>query len=156
MSSQVEYEAFNVTPPMRNASGIRGQAALLITQSSQDINLADYFGKVDSGHYFTFQADGAKVYVSFGPGVGGINEQDQGAGSGVCYPIPDGQQLPVRLLGGQMSAASGLGPTGMRVGSGYLVKAKLALSGAATGFLRIYRSSVAPGQGVEQFSPPGF
>jgi hypothetical protein len=156
MSSQVEYEAFNVVPPMRNASGIRGQANVVVTTTSQDINLADYFGRVDAGHYFTFQADGAKVYVSFGPGVGAINDLEVGAGSGVCYPIPDGQQLPVRLLGGERAAASGIGPTGMRVGSGYLVKAKVAISGVATGFLRIYRSSVGPQQGVEQFAVPGF
>ncbi len=151
---QVAYEALNVIPPMRNASGIRGQAAIVVSPTSQDINLSDYFGNIESGHYFTFQADGAKVYVAFGPGVGAIDEQEQGAGSGVCYPIPDGQQLPVRLVGGVLKA-SGYG-TMMRVGSGYRVKAKLALSGAASGFLRIYRSSVSPNQGTEQLPPPGF
>lgn len=158
MTSQVEYEALNVVPPMRNATGIRGIANVVVSTTSQDINLADHFGNIGAGHYFTFQADGAKIYVAFGPGAGAINDQEQGAGSGVCFPIADGQSLPVRLLGGNLrTPAYGSQvayATQMLVGSGYFVKAKLALSGASTGFLRIYRSSVGPDQDVSQFPLP--
>lgn len=151
----VEFEAYNLIAPYRNTTGLASQAAVVIGQASQSINLSDYFGSLGAGHFVTLQADGAKIYVQLASNtVGTLNEQDQGAGVGVAWPIPDGQQLPMRIIGGH---EMGTGyATQVQYASGIIIKAKLALSGAATGFLRMYRSSVAETQGVEQLKPRGF
>lgn len=156
MTSQVEFEAYNVTFPLQNTQGMKDLAAVLVTQASTGINLSDYFGNIQNGHFFTLQADGAKIYVA-GAGQAlatGINEQSQGNGPQVCWPIPDGQQLPVRIIGGR---ERGTGyATQVNYASGFTINVKLATSGVATGFLRILRSSVGPTQGTEQFAPVGF
>jgi len=159
MSSQVEYEAYNVTFPMQNTLGMKDLAAVLVTQTTTGINLSDYFGNLGAGHFFTLQADGAKVYIAgaagLSTGIGtGINEQAAGNGAQVCWPIPDGQQLPVRFVTGR-EAGTGYA-TMANVASGFVLHCKLAVSGVATGWLRILRSSVGPSQGLEQFKPPGF
>lgn len=151
------FEAYNVIPPYRNSTGLASQAAVVVNQAGVNINLSDYFGALGAGHFFTFQADGAKIYVQLCANSGGVaaNEQDQGSGAGVAWPIPDGQQLPMRFLGGREQAATGGYATLVNYASGIIVRAKLPLSGAATGFLRIYRSSVGETQGLEQLKPPG-
>ena len=159
MESQVAYEAFNITFPMQNTPGMKDLASILVTQNSTGINLSDYFGNIGAGHYFTLQADGAKVYVAGAAGLPtgiatGINEQAQGNGPQVCWPIPDGQSLPVRFAPGR---ELGTGYATMaNVASGFTLFCKLATSGVATGWLRIQRSSVGETQGIEQFKPPGF
>lgn len=155
MSSSVEFQAYNLTPPYRNTSGLAAQAAVVVNQSGVTINLSDYFGNLGAGHFVTFQADGSKMYLQIASNtVGSINEQDQGSGVGVCWPIPDGQQLPMRILGGREFGTGYV--TNVQYASGIIVRAKLPLSGAATGFLRMYRSSVDSTQGVGQLKPPGF
>lgn len=155
--STVEYEAYNVIVPLQNTPGMKDMCAVLITQTSAAINLSDYFGSLGDGHYFTAQADGAPVYIAGAYAAGtGINEQTAGNGSQVCWKIPDGQQQPFRLIGGKEGRATGWGGTGFNCASGFVLHAKLAISGVATGWLRIQRSSVAPGQGIEQFRAPGF
>jgi hypothetical protein len=151
----LQFQAYNTIAPYKNTSGLASEAAVLITQNSQAINLSDYFGGLSAGHYITLQADGAKVYVAAAANsVGTINEQDQGAGVGVCWPIPDGQQLPVRILGGR-ELGTGYA-TQVQYASGIILHAKLALSGVATGFLRMFRSSVDETQGISQMRPRGF
>lgn len=150
------FQAYNTVAPYRNSSGLASQAAIIVTQTATAINLSDYFGALGSGHYFTLEADGAKIYVAVASNAGGpaIDEQAQGGGNKICFPIPDGQQLPIRILGGR---EVGTGYTTMvNYASGIIIHAKLALSGAATGFLRIYRSSTDQTQGIGQFKPPGF
>ncbi len=150
----LHFRAYNTIVPYKNTSGLASQAAIVVSTTSQAIPLSDYFGNIGSGDYFTLQADGAKIYVSGAfNSIGTINEQEQGRGVGVCFPIPDGQQLPVRILGGRQ-VSTGYA-TGAQCATGFFLHAKLALSGAATGFLRIYRSSVAEAQGIEQLKPPG-
>ena len=155
MTSAIELQAANLIPPYRNTSGIAAQAAVIVTQTSQAIRLSDYFGNVGAGHFFTLQADGGKIYVSAAANsIGSIDEQEQGKGIGVCWPIPDGQQLPFRPLGGR---EMGTGyATQVNYGTGAVLHAKLPLSGVATAMLRIYRSSVDSTQGVGQLKPPGF
>jgi hypothetical protein len=152
----VPFQAYNVIAPYRNTSGLSSQAAVVINQAGVNINLSDYFGGVAAGHFFTFIADGATVYIQIAPDAGGaaLDEQAQGGGVNVCWPIPNGQQLPMRILGGRQ-VGTGYG-TQIPYASGVIVRAKLAISGAATGFLRIYRSSVDETQGVGQLKPPGW
>lgn len=157
--SQVEFEADNVVLPFQNSSGMVSQAAIVATQASQAINLSDYFGGLGEGHYFTFQADGAPMYVSIGAHGGQpIDERTAGRGAAVCWPLANGQQLPGRLLGGR-EMGTGYG-TNVQVASGMIVYVKvpsfIATGGSPTGMLRIYRSSVGPGQDRAEFKPPGF
>lgn len=155
MNSQVEYEAYNVTPPMKNTTGLKCIGAVIVTQTSQAINLSDYFGALGEGHFITFQADGAKVYLAFASNnQGTVDETASGNAAGVGWPIPDGQQQPFRLVGGRERSTGYV--TNINVASGIVVHAKLAQSGVSTGWLRFYRSSVGPQQGVEQFMPNGF
>jgi hypothetical protein len=152
----LSFQAYNTVAHYRNSSGLASIAAILVTQAAQAINLSDYFGNIGAGHYFTFEADGGKVYIAAASNTGGpaINEQTQGGGPSVCFPIPDGQQLPMRFLGGR-EVGTGYA-TNVTYASGIIIMAKLALSGVATGFLRIYRSSTDETQGIGQFKPPGF
>ncbi len=60
----------------------------------------------------------------------------------------------MRFLGGR-EVGTGYA-TFVTYASGIIIMAKLALSGVATGFLRIYRSSTDETQGIGQFRPPGF
>lgn len=179
--SDLEFESYNVTAPMQNTPGMKCIAAVLINQNDTAINLSDYFGKLGTGHYFTLQADfqsgsgSQKIYVAFASNtVKTLVTAEAGAGSGVCWPIPDGTLLPVRVLGGMerssgvstgtatgsASAAQTWYSTFVQYNSGIIIHAKIPSfigSGASpTGWLRVFRSSVGQTQGLEQFAPTGF
>jgi hypothetical protein len=143
--NEVFTEAENITPPLRNTTGLTCMYVLMCTPTSQSIDLKTIFGKHDNGHFFTLQADGAKCYVAFASnGSGSISETATGGGATVCWPIPDGGQLPYRPVGGRETA------------TGYATLASypfLHYKGAATGYLRIYRSSLGLTQSVDQFPP---
>ena len=152
--SSIATESFNIIPPYRNSTGLASQVNLVVSGVSQAFNLSDYFGGLGEGHFFTVQADGVKIYVALGSNnIGAINQEDQGVGSGVCFPIPDGQQLPFRVQGGR-EAGTGYA-TNVQYASGVILFAKSA-TGSGTGFMRIYRSSVGDAQGIEQLMPKGF
>jgi hypothetical protein len=153
--SKLAFQAYNILPPYRNSSGLASQANVVVSQTSQAINLSDYFGNLAQGGFFTFEADGSKVYVSAASNSAGtIDEMAQGVGNQVCFPIPDGQQLPMRFQGGK---ERGTGySTFVNYSSGIVVHAKLPISGVATGYLRIYRSSLDETQGIERLMPKGF
>jgi hypothetical protein len=153
--SSIATEAYNIIPPYRNSTGLASQVNIVVSQTSQAINLSDYFGSLGAGHFITLEADGGKMYVSLAANsVGTIDEMAQGVGSSVCFPIPDGQQLPMRILGGR-ELGTGYA-TNVQYGSGVILFAKMPISGVATGYLRIYRSSVGDTQGIEQLRPKGF
>jgi len=153
--SSIATEAFNIIPPYRNSTGLASQANIVVSNVSAAINLSDYFGGLAEGHYFTFQADGAKVYLSIASNnIGSINQDAQGVSSQACFPIPDGAQLPMRILGGR---EQGTGyATQVQYASGIIVFAKIVGSAAATGFLRVYRSSVGDTQGINELKPAGW
>lgn len=150
----VEFEAFNIIAPYRNSTGLASIANLVVSGTPTAFNLSDYFGGLGEGHFFTLQADGAKVWVAIGSNnVGSINEFAQGASNQACFPIADGSQLPMRIVGGR---EMGTGyATLVQYASGAILWAKCATS-AGTGFLRVYRSSVAETQGLSRLPPTGF
>lgn len=157
--SQRQYEAYQVTPPYQGSTGLAAQACIAVSQTARFINLTDYFGKLGSGHYYTLQADGAKIYVSVAPhDKQTIADNAVGTLPAVCYPIPDGQSLPFVVPGGR-TVGSGGSPTGFyatmidySTGIGIWAKVASAIGSlSATGYLRILRSSMGPGQGLEQF-----
>lgn len=140
-------EAQNVTPPLKNTTGMKCIHVLRCTPASQVIDLRTVFGTMDNGHFFTLQADGVKCYVAVSSNdQGSIDETAVGNGATVCWPIPDGGQLPYRLISGKELA------TGYATLAAYR---HLFYKSTATGYLRIYRSSVAMGQDASEFRPPG-
>jgi hypothetical protein len=140
-------EDSNITPPLKNTTGLKCIHVLRCTPTSQVVDLRTVFGLAQTSHFYTLQADGVKCYVAVSSNdQGSIDETALGNGATVCWPIPDGGQLPYRPIAGQELA------------TGYATQASypyLFYKSTATGYLRVYRSSVAPGQGVEQFRPPG-
>lgn len=152
--SSIATEAFNIIPPYRNSTGLASQVNLAVSGVSQAFNLSDYFGGLSEGHYFTLQADGVKIYVALASNnVGAINQDAQGVGNQVCFPIADGQQMPFRIQGGR---ERGTGyATLVQYATGAIIFAKCATA-AGTGFLRIMRSSLGDTQGIEELKPTGF
>lgn len=144
-SSQVEYEVANISPPLKNSAAMVCIAVLQATPTSQTQDLSALFGRLTNGHFLTLKADGAKCYVAFGTLPGTISETATGTGVTACWPITDGGELPVRLMGGREVA------TNIATMCNYNL---LHFKAAATSYLRIYRSSVAQGQGSEQFPVP--
>jgi hypothetical protein len=171
MSSTREHEAHNQLFPLQNATGMKSQANLLVGATGIVQNLASLFGGLMDGHYLTAQADGGKVYTTWSSNDLGatllvnltgyaIDPAATGSGRQVCWPIPDGVMLPGVPYGGlEKGTTSGFGPAatgiGMTLVRGYqFLHARMASGGVATGYLRLYRSSLAPTQDVREFKIP--
>ena len=159
MSSQRQFEAYNLNPPYQGSTGLAAQANFVVSQTARWIDLSQYFGKLDAGHYLTVQADGAKIYIAVSPhDKQTIADNAIGTLPAVCYPIPDGQSLPFVVHGGR-TVGSGGSPTGSYVtminygtNIGFWAKVASAIGSlSATGYLRVLRSSMAETQGLEQF-----
>lgn len=149
--SQIEIEAAQVTAPLQNNSGMKCIAVIAVGTASGVTDLATLFGSLGNGHFFTLTADtpdtaDSRIYVAFGTNSAGtISETATGNGPTVCWPIPDKSSLPVRLLSGNVRA-SGIATLSLF--------RFLYHKGLASGYLRVYRSSVGSSQGAEQFPPP--
>jgi hypothetical protein len=164
--SQRQYEAYQVTAPFQGSTGLAAMANVAISQTAQAINLSDYFGGISASHFFTIMADipgGSKAYVAVAPhDKQSIADNAVGAGPSVCFPCPDGVAVPFLLQGGRTIGTGGVTgnyATFLNYASGVILWAKVASSigsGSATGYLRIMRNSMGPGQGLEQFPPRGF
>jgi hypothetical protein len=162
--SQRSYEAYQVIAPFQGSTGLANQASFAVSQTARFIDLTTVFGQLGSGHFFTLQADGAKVYVAVAPhDKQTIADNATGAGPSVCYPIPDGQSIPFIVPGGRTRGSGApTGPGYVTMVSylsmiGFWAKVASAIgSGSATGYIRVWRSSAGPGQGLEQFPPTGF
>lgn len=147
-----DYQAFNVLPPLLNSSAMKSQGALMVQASTiRSYYLPSLFGGYGAGHWFTIAADfpenaGKVAYVAFGPNSSAsLDRIAEGNGNTLCWPIPDGQSMNFRVpQGGQRSTLI----------STMCSYDWLHFCGTATGMLRIYRSSLNPGQGTEQFKVP--
>jgi hypothetical protein len=147
-----EYEAHNITPPLKNSDRMKCIANLVVSTAGITQDLAALFEKLGAGHYLTVQADGAKVYLAFSANASGsIDAFATGNGDTICWPVPDGVSMPVVPVGGR-EMASGYGVTA--VSSYRFVHARVASGGVATGYLRFYRSSFAPNQDAGEFKRP--
>lgn len=147
--SDVEYEASNLTLPMRNNDQMRCIAVLSITLSGQSQNLAALFGGLGSGHFLTVQPDLAssdgKCYLAFGSSAATIDETALGTGTTVCYVKGHLQELTGRPVGGEQVASGA---------ATYITHRFIHWKGTTSGYLRIYRSSTASGQTPGQAFPP--
>lgn len=144
-----EYEAFNPTWPLKNTTGLKCIWNGVASASTQTLDLTTVFGKALDGHYYTLCADGAKVYIAFGSNAGTIDEQAQGSGVTVCWPVPDGTYLPITPLVGREFSYATLGYA--TLASQHFLHYKTT---TGTGYVRLYRSSVAPTQDPQQFPAP--
>lgn len=154
MSSTVEYEASNAVAPVKNSNAVKAIAVLQVTAASQVQDLDQLFGGiVDDGHFISLAADmpdntGARVYVAFGFQSGSIDRLATMVATQACWPVFDGSYMPVRIPGGSERLATGIGAaTNVRYNL-------LHYQGSATGFLRLYLSSLGPGQNTKAFPPP--
>jgi hypothetical protein len=154
--SSIEHEALNVVPPLVNSAAMKSQAALPVSSTVQHQYIPSLFGRLGSGHYLTVAADmsssTAKLWFAVGPNSTGAldprataTRNIPGSDEGLCWPLPDGQHLDFRIPGGTQQA------TGVSTGCQY---DWLHWCGNATGVLRLFRSSLAPAQGTDQFGAP--
>lgn len=152
----IEHEALNVVPPLLNSTAMKSQAALPVSSTICHQYLPSLFGALGSGHFLSAMADmsssSGKVWFAIGPNSTGnldpVATPTANTGSsdaGLCWPLPDGQKLDFRLPSGRQVS------TLMATVCAY---EWLHYCGNMTGVLRIYRSSLAPAQGTEQFGVP--
>lgn len=155
--NQISVEADNVIAPIKNTNVTKAIAVLIAGPTSQSIDLASLFGNVAAGHYFTAQADGAKVYVALGAAAGSIDESAAGistlaTATLACVLIADQTEKNFRLAGG---LTNGTGIATQIFASVLHYKTPTGIvTLSPTGYLRIYRSSLGTSQGLEQFKGP--
>lgn len=152
--SQREYESANITPPLKNTDGMKCIAVLAITTTSQSQDLELLFSRLGAGHFLTVKADfplnpGSRVYVAFGATPGTIDETVTGTHNNGCWPLIDGEEMPVAQVPMGREVATGIATL-----SFYKYLHWKAPTGIATGYLRVYRSSFGPQQDAGEFRAP--
>jgi len=143
--SIVEFEAANITAPLQNSAAMKNIVSIYATPNAAYTDLSKLFGQMHSGHYYTLQADGSKVYFAMSSVPTGAVSTTVGTGLNQAWPLPDGVEKSFRI------------PNGREVATGVatqMVYKYLQYKAVATCTLWIYRSSVGPTQGVEQFPAP--
>lgn len=172
--SQKEFESSNITPPLANTKSMQCLAVLRPSFVTQSINLEQVFGNFNASHFYTLEADGAKVYVAFSgaPQVIDPHEATFASGfagtvasgnerlsytaqaTGFCWPIPADQPLPFTVIKGNEGVSSGM-PTGSApTMPSYKYLNFRYPSGGSTGYLRIQRSSVGFNESSKAFPSP--
>ncbi len=146
--SMLTYEANKVTPPLKNSTAMKCIAVLIYGPATQTQDLTALFGRYDAGHFLTMRADGGKCYVAFGTLAGTIDESAVGSGPTACWPIADGENLPVWPVEGNERA------TGIATLLTYPILHYKGATGQATGYLRLYRSSLSPNEDAGFFRAP--
>jgi hypothetical protein len=142
-----EYEAANQLLPLKNTDAMKAVATVLADGTSRTVDLSTYFSQLGAGHFLTLVADGAKIYVSLGHAAGTIDETVVGTHNNACVPVPDGSSLHGIPIAGRTVA------TGIATMLNFNVL-HYKTSGSATGYLRMYRSSLAPSQDAGHFKAP--
>src|SRR5687767_6026746 len=169
------FEWFNQTLPQMNTVGMRDIAVLRVGPTSTGVDLRTLFGNknnipsgspeictpsgtpnIDAGHFYSIQADGAgpvptgpawKAYIAFSPAVRTIDETS--LGTGACWAVKDGETIRGKFAPGGLDRGTGL-PSGISASIATGLDSKVlnfkCAQNAGTGYLRIYRSSVAEGQ----------
>lgn len=145
-------EWFNQNLPLANTPGLKNQAAFRVGPTPTSVDLRALFGNALSGHLWTLKAraespSGFKALFSLSSNPMTVNSSAVGTSSGVSWPLLDGQEIRGTLMSGRESA------TGYATGGVYPFL-NVRASNGGTGWLHVYRSSVSPPQGVEQFPIP--
>jgi hypothetical protein len=148
--SDKEFQASNVTPPLKNTTAMKCIAVFAVGPTVQTVDLDTLFGSIDNGNFLTVRADGAKVYVAFGSSAGTIDDRETGTGTGACGPVADGENFPVIPIGGREIFPSG----GVATGAVRYEIMHYKTPTGVSGYLRLYRSSTQHGRGSEDFPAP--
>jgi hypothetical protein len=143
-----EYEAANLLLPLKNTDAMKAVANVLAESTSRTIDLSTYFSQLGAGHFLTLVADGAKIYVSMGHAAGTIDETVVGTHNNSCVPVPDGSSLHGIPIAGRTVA------TGIATMLNFNVLHYKTSASGVTGYLRMYRSSLAPSQDAGHFKAP--
>lgn len=141
--SILEYEYTNTVPPYVNSPALKSKVGIAVTPTAAFTDLKLLFGKPDTGHFYTLQADGAKCYFAFDFVPTGSIAIGPGSGATQCWPLADGQQMRVHVVHGRPVA------TGIATALDFRY-----LQYIGSGTLHVYRSSTSPNQGVETFPVP--
>lgn len=148
--SDKEFQASNVTPPLKNTTAMKCIAVFAVGPTVQTVDLDTLFGNIDNSNFLTLRADGAKVYVAFGSSAGTIDDRATGTGETVCWPVADGENFPVIPIGGREIFPSG----GVATGAVRYEVMHYKTPTGVSGYLRLYRSSTQRGRGSEDFPAP--
>lgn len=116
---------------------------------------------LDPGHFYELKADFAgpgavpsgtpwRIYTHLSTIPSGITNQNAITGSGVSWPIYDGEKLKGRIVGGVQASPSGVSPTSLS--PSILTYSCPTLAG--TGWLRIRRVTLRDGQPGGTFGAP--
>ncbi len=150
-------DEIEVGPLKNSAAGMRCIAVLRVTPTTQVQDLTAAFGNANASHDYLLLADGCSVYMALGTLPGTIDEtaaslggSGVGTGFGVtaCWKIPENTVLPFKTTGGRETS------TGVATMCHYNLLHWKCATGSATGYLRIYRASLARGMGSEAFPAP--
>ena len=154
--SQITTEANNATPPLMNTDATVCVWVGISGPTTQTVDLSTTFGNWGNGHFYTLVADGVKSYVAFGPVAGTLDESKLGTPTQACVPIESGEKLQFRVIpqGRAVATGSGLGAQGKATMVTYNILHFKAPTGTATGYLRLFRSSVGQGQDASEFKAP--
>jgi len=141
--SSIAFEAENVTPPLKNSNAMKCIANIAVLTTSSSTDLAPLLGALGIGGYVTVKADmpantTGRIYFALASTAGTIDETATGTGNTVCWPLPDGHEMSFRLATGRETTASNVATLCWYT--------HLHTKGTATGYLRVYRSSLPPDQ----------
>ena len=150
--SQIEVEAATMLAPIKNSGAMKVIAVVAVGTASGVTDLRNLLGSLAKGHYYTIQPDmpdaaGGRIWFAFGSNSGTIDERATGNGVTACYVKGDLQEFPF-VLRGAIEGSSGYASTGATYPF-------LHHKGSASGYLRIYASSIGSSQNPgSEFLPP--
>ena len=147
--SQRDAESRNIIWPLANSQQMVSQASVQALTTPTFVDLKHLFGKFDTGHAVSVQADGGKIYIALGAVPTASISLTVGTGVKQCWPIPDGVSERYFQPGGR--------EVGTGVGTGSSVATSVSyryLQYFGSGTLRLYRSSLGLGQTTEEFPMP--
>jgi|SRR5690606_12582437 len=152
-----EFEAAKLILPIQNCAQVRSLWVGVAGPVPQTVSIPSLFGDYKK-HFYTVQADGAKLYVAMGysptlVATGALDDMALGIATMACWAIPDGQQEHGFLLSGG-NIGSGPLPSGFQ--NPHYLHFFTGTGSSSTGYIRIRRSSVGPQENLDAFHAPGW
>lgn len=157
MSNTKEYEAANLLLPLQNTAKVISFYGAVAGPTTQCLGLASMFGDW-SKHFYTLVADGGKIYAALSSSPTGTIDPGAVNATGIPtnpgFPIADQARLDGNAVGGRPVGMTGPG-TGTPTFLGYQFLLFRTASGVGSATFQVWRSSVGPGAGIEEFAPAG-
>ena len=167
LSDEKLHEAANVLLPLQNSLGVRAYYGGIAGPATQAVCLPTHFGN-HSQHFYTAVFESEAATPARGDGVVGYmalsrvptGSIDPGATSATGvptaagFPMVGGQRYDGTVVGGRPLVMTGI-PTGTPTFLDHNTVLFRCASGVGSAFFKLFRTSVGPGGGVEEFTPPG-